>query len=81
MDDLYKELDFITSAWMFDHDPGDYLLINNRGQIVAVSGNSEFWDEEETMPELDQEKDSYLIVKVVEIQSHSSKGMGLTRRS
>ena len=26
------------------YETGDYLLINDQGEIVAVSGNADFWD-------------------------------------
>jgi hypothetical protein len=26
------------------YETGDYLLVNDRGEIVAVSGNMDFWD-------------------------------------
>ena len=26
------------------YETGDYLLINDQGEIVAVSGNTDFWD-------------------------------------
>ena len=52
------------------YDPGDFLLIDKDGQIVAVSGNSEFddleGDEDSSVgPKLNQ---PYLIVKVLEVQ-------------
>jgi hypothetical protein len=51
------------NVWL-DNDPGDYLLIDETGQIQAVSGNSEFWDLDETMPSI-QPTDQYVIVKVI----------------
>ena len=59
-----------------DYDPGDFLLIDKDGQIVAVSGNSEFDDLEEEEdnrlgPTLDH---PYLIVKVLEVQKVDGEG-------
>ena len=33
-----------------NYDPGDYLLIDKDGQVQAVSGNSDFWDDPENPP-------------------------------
>ena len=59
-----------------DYDPGDFLLIDKDGQIVAVSGNSEFDDLEDEEsnnigPTLDH---PYLIVKVLEVQKALIEG-------
>ena len=66
-----------------DYDPGDFLLIDTDGQIVAVSGNSDFDDEEDYDDERDEEVENlvqatlehpYLIVKVLEVQKVDGEG-------
>ena len=47
-----------------DYEPGDFLLIDKDGAIQAVSGNTDFWDCDETMPEVSTQ-DPFTIVKVM----------------
>lgn len=49
-----------------DYDPGDFLLLNEHGQIQAVSGNSKF-DDIEGEPSPICLSGPHLIVKVVEV--------------
>ena len=46
------------------YDSGAYLLIDGLGNVVAVSGNRDFWDCEGTMPTISQDE-VHTIVKVV----------------
>ena len=57
-----------------DYDPGDFLLIDKDGQIVAVSGNSDFWDMEEALPPVNP-NGNYLIVKVVVVQKRTASAI------
>jgi hypothetical protein len=59
---------------MYERD--DYLLINQGGEIVAVSGNSEFDDIE--IPECDREEivnSRCVIVKVIEYVTVEEEGV------
>ena len=46
------------------YDSGDYLLLDGRGNVQAVSGNTDFWDCEGAMPTISQDE-VHTIVKVV----------------
>jgi hypothetical protein len=47
------------------YEPGDYLLIDDQGEDMGVSGNSEFDDLEGIiMPR------RYVIIKVIEVQDN-----------
>ena len=61
-----------------DYEPGDYLLIvesiHNYGtgnpswtshEIIAVSGNADFWEDPDNLPKIQADQD-YLIVEVKE---------------
>jgi len=50
-----------------DYEYDDYLLIDENNRIQAVSGNSDFWDEEQTLPSLGEVEDEYTIVKVIRV--------------
>ena len=54
-----------------DYERDDYLLIDENNQIQAVSGNSDFWDEEQTLPTFGEVEGTYAIVKVVRV--HGTK--------
>jgi hypothetical protein len=41
---------------LFDFDKDDYILVNNKGEVLAVSGNTDF----------DSYPEEYIILKVVE---------------
>jgi len=49
---------------LFEFD--DYLLLDEHSRVVAVSGNSDFWDMPEVMPEIPVDG-TYMIVKVIEV--------------
>ena len=57
-----------------DYDPGDYLLINKHGQIVAVSGNSDFWDMPEALPPVNP-NGSYMVGKVLVVQKRTASAI------
>jgi hypothetical protein len=46
------------------YEPGDYLLLDANGIVQAVSGNSDFWDDDEAMPTITQDE-THTIVKVM----------------
>ena len=48
---------------VFEYEIGDFLLMNEKMEIVAVSGNEDFWDSPEAQPSV-AETDAYMIVKV-----------------
>jgi len=50
-----------------DYEYGDYLLIDENNRIQAVSGNSDFWDAEQTRVSLGEVEDEYTIVKVIRV--------------
>ena len=56
-----------------DYEPGDFLLIDKHGQIQGVSGNSEFWEDEETMPPVNP-NGNFIIVKVLITQTVDDNG-------
>ena len=53
--------------------PGDYILLDKHDTIVGVSGNTDFWDEEETMPAMNPNR-TYLIAKVLVVQNIDPTG-------
>ena len=56
------------------YEPGDYLLLDDQGEDVAVGGNSDFWMENE--PEYHAHIDEtgpWLIVKVIEVHHASTE--------
>ena len=57
----------ITEAWKYEHE--DYLLINQEGSVVSVSGNTEFNDLGISIP-----NGNYLVVQVLKEQA----GLGCT---
>jgi len=57
-----------------NYDPGDFLLIDKDGQVQAVSGNSDFWDDPENPPKVNPNRD-YCIVKVMEVQTVDANGI------
>jgi hypothetical protein len=57
-----------------DYDPGDFLFIDKDGQIVAVSGNSDFEDGDDDERETLDLDHPYLIVKVLEVQKVDGEG-------
>ena len=54
-----------------DYEAGDYLLLDSENQIQGVSGNSEFWDNDENGPLggsfVNEYGDEYTIVMVVRV--------------
>jgi hypothetical protein len=55
-----------------DYDPGDFLLIDKDGVIQAVSGNSDFWDDDDGTPM--HPMLSFTIVKVMVTQVVDDNG-------
>jgi hypothetical protein len=53
---------------VFEYEIGDFLLMNERMEIVAVSGNEDFWDSPEAQPSV-AETDAYMIVEVTTLQN------------
>ena len=53
--------------------PGDYILLDKHDTVVGVSGNTDFWDEEETMPAMNPNR-TYLIAKVIIVQKVDLEG-------
>ena len=58
-------------AGVYDHntppyEQGDFLLMDAFGHIQAVSGNSDFWDDNTRAPVMN-ESDVHMIVKVLEV--------------
>ena len=56
-----------------DYEPGDYLLLDKHGVIQGVSGNSDFWDDNESMPAVNPNR-NWTIVKVLETQIVDANG-------
>ena len=56
-----------------NYDPGDFLLIDKDGQVQAVSGNSDFWDDPENLPPVNPNR-AFCIVKVLEVQKVDGEG-------
>jgi len=52
-----------SSGLLTNYEPGDFLLLNEKMEIVAVSGNEDFWDSPEAQPSI-AETDAHMIVKV-----------------
>ena len=48
-----------------NYEEGDFILFNSKGEVVAVSGNSEFWDLPQDMPPVNP-NGKYLIIEVIE---------------
>tara|TARA_Y100000310_G_scaffold245767_1_gene250786 strand:+ start:53 stop:451 length:399 start_codon:yes stop_codon:yes gene_type:complete len=60
---------------VYDHatppyERGDFLLMDSAGHIQAVSGNSDFWDDNTTAPGIN-ESDYHMIVKVLEVNDNA----------
>ena len=56
-----------------DYEPGDFLLIDKEGVIQAVSGNTDFWDDDENPPAVNPNR-NYTIVKVLVTQVVDDNG-------
>ena len=56
------------------YEPGDYVLLDDQGEDIAVGGNSEFWDKDEPgyHPHINEDG-SWLIVQVIEVQNATTK--------
>ena len=59
------------------YQPGDYILVDEHGDDVGVSGNADFWDVEngaiEIAPVVTPAIDGrYLIIKVVQLNNGTS---------
>jgi hypothetical protein len=55
------------------YETGDYLLINDQGKIVAVSGNTDFWDSGvgwEKDARFDSDEQPYNIAQVISTKVH-----------
>ena len=50
-----------------DYEYGDYLLVDQFNHIKAVSGNSDFWDDVEATPGVNEFDDEYSIVRVIRV--------------
>ena len=61
-----------------EYVPGDFILIDKHHTIQGVSGNTDFWDQEESMPPVNPTR-TYLIAKVVVVQEIDKEG-GVTRQ-
>jgi hypothetical protein len=51
-----------------NYETGDYILINDQGEIVAVSGNTDFWSvgsKWEKAAHFNSEDEPYNIAKVI----------------
>ena len=48
-----------------NYEEGDFILFNSKGEDVAVSGNSDFWDFPHDMPPVNP-NGKYLIIEVIE---------------
>ena len=59
------------------YDINDYILIDQKGRVQGVSGNTDFWDMAESMPRVNP-NGTYTIAKVVVQQTVTSDG-GFTR--
>ena len=46
-----------------NYEPGDYILIDDQGEDLGVSGNSEF-DDGEGIPSMPKR---YVVVKIIEV--------------
>ena len=57
-EDVAQQYESIT------YDSGDYLLLDGRGNVQAVSGNTDFWDCEGATPTISKDE-AHTIVKVV----------------
>jgi hypothetical protein len=63
---------------METYDLDDYILIDQKGRVQGVSGNTDFWDMVESMPRVNP-NGTYTIAKVVVTQRAGAFG-GITRQ-
>jgi hypothetical protein len=62
-----------------EYIPGDFILIDKHNTIQGVSGNTDFWDQEESMPAVNPNR-TYLIAKVMVVQEFSKEEGSVTRQ-